>query len=394
MASIFDLFDNNNAQQAALDQIQGLNQGYGLASNAINQGSNDLTSYYTQALQPFLQNYSNATTGTNALMAALGLAPTGSTAGPTGAPTATPAAAPAAAPAPAPAAAPGGFGAAPSTPASAGQAVAMPSPAAPSTAPAAPAAGGSAASPQAAAYASNPAYDFLMQQGSQNVLRNAAQTGTTASGATLNALQTQGQGLANTTYQQYVQNLMPFLGQSNTAAAGIGSVNTGLGSGLNANQGSLANLGWQLGTGIGNANANAALANQSAAGNMMNVLGGIAGLGVSGGGTFGGNLLMSMFSDERVKEDIEKVGELYDGTGVYKYHYLWDDPAMTRIGVMAQEVEQTRPDAVHEVGGIKMVDYGRATEAASLLAKFRDNDNDDGPRGSYAESFAPFLEAA
>jgi Chaperone of endosialidase len=333
--SIFDIFNNNAATQAAQDQIAGLQQGYKVASGAINTGSQDLTTNYMQALQPFLQNYNQATQGTNAYANALGLN--------------------------------GGA-------ASAGSA--------------------------AAAYASNPAYQFQLQQGDQNVLRNAAATGTTASGATLNALQQQGQGLANTTYQQYLSNLQPFLGQSSTAASGIGGTYTGLGSGLNANQNSLANLGWQEQTGIGNANANAALGQDAASANIFgslgNVLGGIASLGTGGGATLGGTLLAGVLSDFRLKDDIEPVGELYDGTNVYRYRYKWDDPGMTRIGVMAQEVERKRPDAIGESGGFKTVDYGKATDYAAGLARFMREEAQDTPTndGGYVDPFRRFLDAA
>lgn len=436
MASIFDVFTGNNtaqaAQTAAGQQIGGINTGYGLASgdlnqaiqnliqqyglgqtalsgagqsagtainssatnavnavgagantatNAINAGTgnatNALTDYYTSALLPFMQNYGQATQGTTALGNSLGL-----NGGPAG------------------------------------------------------------ASAAASAYASNPAYQFTLNQGDQNVLRNAAQTGTLASGGTLNALQQQGQGLANQTYQQYVQNLMPFLSQANTGAAGIGSTLTGLGSGLSnlftgqgtnlaniatgtgtqlgniytgqgtnlanidtgqgtqsanlstslgnniaGQYGNLAGLGWQFGTGIGNANANATLAtanaqNQGSA-NLWNAIGN------------GAKLATLAFSDARLKEDIAPVGELYDGTNVYRYRYKWDDPSITRLGLMAQEVEKTRPDAVAEVGGYKAVDYDKATNYASLLAKFQpDADTAKSGNDNAIDVFAKFLDAA
>lgn len=75
---------------------------------------------------------------------------------------------------------------------------------------------------------------------------------------------------------------------------------------------------------------------------------------------------LGVFSDERLKEDIEPVGSLNDGQTVYSYKYKGDPTP--RIGLMAQEVEKVRPDAVieHE-SGYKMVDYGRATERARGL---------------------------
>jgi hypothetical protein len=97
------------------------------------------------------------------------------------------------------------------------------------------------------------------------------------------------------------------------------------------------------------------------------------------GGTIGGNaasgigsaamsMLPMMFSDERLKENIEPVGELYDGTNVYRYNYKGN--IVPRIGVMAQEVEQSRPEAVTEIAGFKAVDYGKATDLAASLAGF------------------------
>ena len=46
----------------------------------------------------------------------------------------------------------------------------------------------------------------------------------------------------------------------------------------------------------------------------------------------------------------------FKGHNAYQYNYIGDN--VRRRGVMAQEVEQTRPDAVGEVGGIKYVNYG------------------------------------
>jgi hypothetical protein len=62
-------------------------------------------------------------------------------------------------------------------------------------------------------------------------------------------------------------------------------------------------------------------------------------------------------SDIRLKTDIEPAGER-NGHNWYSYRYVWDEPGTVRGGVMAQEVIQTRPDAVitHPLGFL-MVDY-------------------------------------
>jgi len=71
----------------------------------------------------------------------------------------------------------------------------------------------------------------------------------------------------------------------------------------------------------------------------------------------------SFFSDERLKENIEPIGETFDGQPIYKYNYK-GEPG-TQIGLMAQDVEKHHPEAVGEARGFKTVDYDRATEEAA-----------------------------
>lgn len=69
-----------------------------------------------------------------------------------------------------------------------------------------------------------------------------------------------------------------------------------------------------------------------------------------------GSAAMTAFSDVRLKENIERVGE-YGPIGVYEFNYLWS-PERVR-GLMAQEVLEHIPHAVtaHESGYL-MVNYG------------------------------------
>ena len=60
-------------------------------------------------------------------------------------------------------------------------------------------------------------------------------------------------------------------------------------------------------------------------------------------------------SDIRIKENITPDGK-WKGYNTYRFNYIGDN--VRRRGVMAQEVEKTRPDAVVEMGGIKHVNYG------------------------------------
>ncbi len=78
-----------------------------------------------------------------------------------------------------------------------------------------------------------------------------------------------------------------------------------------------------------------------------------------------GNLLKYLPSDMQLKEDIEQVGTLFDGTPVYGYRYK-GAPAY-HIGLMAQDVERTAPHAVIEINGYKAVDYRAATEASRRI---------------------------
>lgn len=76
-----------------------------------------------------------------------------------------------------------------------------------------------------------------------------------------------------------------------------------------------------------------------------------------------GNLFK--ISDRRLKEDIEPVGTLFDGTPVYGYRYK-GAPAY-HIGLLAQDVEKTTPHAVIEINGYKAVDYHAATEPSRRI---------------------------
>lgn len=95
----------------------------------------------------------------------------------------------------------------------------------------------------------------------------------------------------------------------------------------------------------------------------QNMFGGLMGMG----GKIGAAALPLMFSDERLKENIEKVGTL-KGHSLYSYNYKGNDKE--HIGVMAQEVEKKRPDAVKKTaGGVRMVDYGALFNAGKKGAR-------------------------
>lgn len=86
-------------------------------------------------------------------------------------------------------------------------------------------------------------------------------------------------------------------------------------------------------------------------------LGGI--IGGIGQGLSGAASLAALFSDERLKADIEPAGTDAKGRRWYDYRYIWDAVGTRRRGVMAQEVMATDPHAVGERDGFLTVDYSK-----------------------------------
>lgn len=81
---------------------------------------------------------------------------------------------------------------------------------------------------------------------------------------------------------------------------------------------------------------------QAAMGSMIGGLGGLFAL-----------------SDERAKDDVERIGETDDGLGLYSFKYKGDDK--TQIGLMAQDVKKKKPKAVKKLpSGLMAVNYAEA----------------------------------
>lgn len=70
-----------------------------------------------------------------------------------------------------------------------------------------------------------------------------------------------------------------------------------------------------------------------------------------------------------MKQDIEPIGETYDGQKIVKFRYK-GQPGK-QIGLVAQDVEQHHPEAVGLAGGYKTVDYDEATRDAARRGHFR-----------------------
>lgn len=91
------------------------------------------------------------------------------------------------------------------------------------------------------------------------------------------------------------------------------------------------------------------------------------GTGALSGSTTTSTQPAPFFSDRRLKEDVERIGESDEGLPIYKYRYKGEPE--THIGFMADEVEKVHPEAVgvHPTG-YKTVDYDRAAKAGGGVA--------------------------
>lgn len=228
-------------------------------------------------------------------------------------------------------------------------------------------------------FMNNPGYQFQQSQGNNAINAQAAATGTSGSGNQSLALSNFNQGLAGTSWNNYVGSLAPYFGASQTAASGIGSLYSGLGTNLNQSFMGQGNAAYGAQTSIGNANANADLAGLNASANTLNA-GMNAGLGILG--FLPGAKALGFLSDAKAKEEIEPVGELYDGQPVYRYRYKGDP--RHQIGLLAQEVENAAPDAVFQLTPtLKGVNYKTATNLAAALADFANDDEPPATRASY-----------
>lgn len=73
-----------------------------------------------------------------------------------------------------------------------------------------------------------------------------------------------------------------------------------------------------------------------------------------------GGTALAMFSDARLKTDVEHVGTLSNGMPVYRFKFLG---LQTRYGVMAQEIASRMPEAIGGKLGYMTVDYSRVMAA-------------------------------
>ena len=227
----------------------------------------------------------------------------------------------------------------------------------------------------------NPTNQLLQQQYNQaqsgqlgNAVQNGAFGGDRAALTAANLQQQQslamGQTDANLLNQNYSQALGTAQQQQGTA---LGAANQEANIGSGAQSAGLAGAQAQLTAGQAQQQTEQAgltalynqfLQQQSYPFQTTQFLGNIAeGTGALSGSTTTSNQPAPYFSDERLKEDIQPIGELYDGQKVIKFRYKGGK--QTHVGLSAQDVEKKHPHAVGLAGGFKTVDYDEATKDAA-----------------------------
>ena len=149
--------------------------------------------------------------------------------------------------------------------------------------------------------------------------------------------------LGQTTTQNLAQ-----IGQASAAGTATAGLRTGADiAGLMGQQGA--------------ARAGAELAQGQAFANVLNLpaqfLGAQYGATAGKAGTAMTPGLGKIFSDIRLKKNIQRIGTRSDGLGVYEFEYTWGGGR--QIGLMAQEVLGIYPDAVGQSGGYLTVDYSK-----------------------------------
>jgi hypothetical protein len=161
-----------------------------------------------------------------------------------------------------------------------------------------------------------------------------------------------------------------------TNAMGMGNASAGgmtgaAGSYLNANNANFAGAQSGMASGIQGLGSFTSLGQKSAEINnasdpMGTLVGAAAGMGsayLTGGlsamGSAAGKSGTGIFSDRRLKTDIEAIGKLDNGLTVYRYRYKAGGPML--LGVMADEVAVLKPEAYipNVVGDFAAVDYAK-----------------------------------
>lgn len=213
-----------------------------------------------------------------------------------------------------------------------------------------------------ARFQESPGQRFLRERQERALLRNQAAIGGLGGGNIRTALQEQAAGIAGTQLGQFQNQLAGLSGTGQTAATQIGQLGA-------QTAGNIANLQGAAGQARASGILGAQQANAGLGGQLLGAgLGAAAGGGLLGSGAaklFGGSAgvggLVGLLSDMRLKQNIEKVGELPSGLAWYKWEWTDEGKMLAgdqmTSGVMAQEAKEMFPDSVEEVDGFLRVNY-------------------------------------
>lgn len=197
------------------------------------------------------------------------------------------------------------------------------------------------------AFQSSPIYQAMQNaraSGEESILRQQAATGGLRTGTTQQNLAGFNQRIEDQALMNYMGGLTG-LANTQTYAPQIAQMTSGIGQTLG--QGMVAE---QQGLLAGREDLRNFAQNERQYGHEV----GMSFLGGSGGGSGG------MFSDSALKENVEKIGT-QNGFNVYKWS--WNDLAKDlglygeSSGVLADEVEKVKPEAVSMNNGFKFVNY-------------------------------------
>ena len=213
--------------------------------------------------------------------------------------------------------------------------------------------------PRTQSLRNTPGYQFQLDEARRGVENSFASRGKLLSGAAMTALSDRSQGLADNTYQQTLQNAFTLSNYGQNAAANMGAAGQNYATGAGNAFGNIGNAAAQGAYGRADAFNAGAQGISNAVSGGLGMYGSYRGWGGTSGATPapGARPPMHGTSDIRLKADIEPAGER-NGHAWYRFRYVWDEPGTVHEGVMAQEVLETRPDAVitHPLGFL-MVNY-------------------------------------
>lgn len=195
----------------------------------------------------------------------------------------------------------------------------------------------------------DPGYQFRLEEGQKAVERAMAAQGKTLDPRALKAMTEYTQGYASNEYGNAYNRFNNDQTNLYNRLAGISGLGQTASAQMQQAGQNYANQASEAGFNL----ANAQMANQKSGGGSL--FGDLANIGSA---VYGAGKAYALFSDARLKVDVERIGKT-QGISVYEFAYFWE-PSLRYRGVMAQDIIATHPEAVMESPqGYLMVDYSQ-----------------------------------